>query len=423
MLNPQNLVSMRRVSLDGKPTSSQVSMHIISLNQPLEEAEKGRSVGITVDYLLSAEALHTGLQFKLQKGDIGGCLVTFYSIEEGEEKLIQTTSHKGVVAGSAGLNPLNFAVDLSALRAVAPLSGEVRRIPQQKLLLAYYYPWYTLESWSSPFLKDNPLKPYHSSSRDTILRHVEQAKVAGIDGFISSWWGPGSETDTNLVKLLEIAMQQEFKVVINFETLAGENEGPLNATELERWLAYALSHYSQHPAILRVEGKPVIVLWATGTVPLESWEAIFTSLRAQGLDAVYLGMGYDLSNLEVFDGVYEYVVFNIPNLERTAQSMGRAVHYFSLLSESAMPKIWAATVQPGYDDTLIPGREGQVQERLNGDFYRFTWESALASDPDWIFITTWNEWWEHTYIEPSQLYGDLYVQITSEYASQWKGDG
>ncbi|MGB3905510.1 MAG: glycoside hydrolase family 99-like domain-containing protein [Anaerolineae bacterium] len=39
-------------------------------------------------------------------------------------------------------------------------------------------------------------------------------------------------------------------------------------------------------------------------------------------------------------------------------------------------------------------------------------EAALHSDPDWIFITTWNEWWEHTYIEPSESYGDQYLEIT-----------
>ena len=39
---------------------------------------------------------------------------------------------------------------------------------------------------------------------------------------------------------------------------------------------------------------------------------------------------------------------------------------------------------------------------------------------DWIFITTWNEWWENTSIEPGELYGDQYLQITKEYAEKWK---
>ena len=96
--------------------------------------------------------------------------------------------------------------------------------------------------------------------------------------------------------------------------------------------------------------------------------------------------------------------------------------YFPLLMDDPEPKIFAATVQPGYDDHLLPDRGGgQVQERLEGDFYRSTFEAALASDPDWIFITSWNEWWETTQIEPSESYGDLYLQITREYVDRWKG--
>ena len=40
----------------------------------------------------------------------------------------------------------------------------------------------------------------------------------------------------------------------------------------------------------------------------------------------------------------------------------------------------------------------------------------LAGNPDWVFITTWNEWWEHTHIEPSEKFGDQYLRITEEYA-------
>ncbi|MBC7194961.1 MAG: hypothetical protein H5U37_04825, partial [Caldisericia bacterium] len=55
-------------------------------------------------------------------------------------------------------------------------------------------------------------------------------------------------------------------------------------------------------------------------------------------------------------------------------------------------------------------------------YYWNTFETAIESDPDWIFITTWNEWWEHTYIEPSELYGGLYLWITYVFANKWKGN-
>jgi hypothetical protein len=122
----------------------------------------------------------------------------------------------------------------------------------------------------------------------------------------------------------------------------------------------------------------------------------------------------------VFDGLHEYGVFTFADLVQTYLSTARGVRYYPLLSDQHTPKIWAATVQPGYDDTLQPGRQGLVQDRLNGDFYRATWEAAIQSDPHWIFITTWNEWYEHTHIEPGELYGDQYLEITREYADLWR---
>jgi len=94
--------------------------------------------------------------------------------------------------------------------------------------------------------------------------------------------------------------------------------------------------------------------------------------------------------------------------------------YHPLLTGDAEPKAWAATAHPGHDDRPIPGREGLFRDRENGDFYRSTFDAALASDPDWIFISTWNEWWEHTHIEPSENFGELYLEITQVYAHQWK---
>jgi hypothetical protein len=44
-----------------------------------------------------------------------------------------------------------------------------------------------------------------------------------------------------------------------------------------------------------------------------------------------------------------------------------------------------------------------------------SWNAALASHPDWITITTFNEWFEGAMIEPSVHYGDLYLNITRGY--------
>ena len=42
-----------------------------------------------------------------------------------------------------------------------------------------------------------------------------------------------------------------------------------------------------------------------------------------------------------------------------------------------------------------------VTERWNGETYRVLWQEAIAAGPDWVLITSWNEWHEGTEIEPS----------------------
>jgi hypothetical protein len=76
-------------------------------------------------------------------------------------------------------------------------------------------------------------------------------------------------------------------------------------------------------------------------------------------------------------------------------------------------------VLPGYDDSRVPGRQHPYSvPRNNGATYRRSWTAALASNPDWVTITTFNEWFEGAMIEPSSHYGNLYLNITRQYAER-----
>ena len=415
VLNPAGILSSRLMETLGQPTRASAGLPQLALNQPLDSARGGATAGVVVDLAVAPEAAGEPLRFLLQKGSVNGSVVRLWLVRESGLDPIESVEHRKVVPDSAGKNPLEFSIDLSALRAVAPRKTQVAAPGLKRMLWAFYYPWYGLADWASPRLQDRPVTPYASNDPEAMAQHVEQAKGAGIDGFISSWWGPGHSTDQNLKRLLEVARERDFSVSIYFETLSngkGREEG-----QIFDWLLYYLATYRDHPALFKVGGKPLVVVWASTTVPIEAWKRVFERLRERGLDAVYLAMSYDPGNLLVFDGLHQYGVFTIPKLAETMALAGRATRYYPLLADTPEPKIWAATVQPGYDDTLLPDRNGgKTRDREDGAFYRSTWEAALASNPDWIFITTWNEWWEHTHIEPSEKFGDQYLRITEEYA-------
>ena len=75
-----------------------------------------------------------------------------------------------------------------------------------RLVLAFYYAWYDENTWTADKVPDMPLSPYRSADRATIERHVREARGAGIDALVQSWYGPGSNpTESNLVTLLDVA--------------------------------------------------------------------------------------------------------------------------------------------------------------------------------------------------------------------------
>jgi Glycosyl hydrolase family 99 len=61
-----------------------------------------------------------------------------------------------------------------------------------------------------------------------------------------------------------------------------------------------------------------------------------------------------------------------------------------------------------------------VSDRENGAYYDAQWRAALEAGTDWVVVTSWNEWWENTHIEPSVRYGDFYVRRTSEWATRFR---
>jgi len=332
----------------------------------------GNSVGVTMDYAVTSRGrLLTPVPYVFEQGGDGSSVLRVYHVAEEGPALLAEIIHPGD-------DPYQFALNLSPLDAQPRLTGEIPARPA-KMLWAYYYPWYYAGGWDTSILQDQPVLGYYGSdSRAVIERQVEEAQSAGIDGFISSWWGPGSDTDENLRTLLDVAQARNFSVMINFELLDWDGQ-PRGEAEVLEWLRYAVSEYGAQPAYVRVDGRPVFVIWASASLPNAVWESILVQLRAEGLEPFLIGQfGGEwarLDDLGVFDGLYQYNILNVMSannqtetLFHVYESTGRAVRYYPLLMDAPTPRLWAATVQPGYDDHLIPGRQTPILGRENGDY-------------------------------------------------------
>jgi len=388
------------------------------LEQPLADA-LARTVKVQYDLVMTGLDNDTHIFFENQKGDWGVTTAEFYNYNSSSATPIASWSNLLDKPGDPS-NPFSFSIADSHFTTGGSLS--LRHV-LPRLVLAFYYPWYDLDSWSSPVLEDHPLIPHSSDDMEAITGHINWAQQYGIHGFISSWWGSGNYRDANFAKLLAAAQGTDFKATIYFETVG---ERFRTTQDIINQLEYVLESYSDHPNFLRYQGKPVIFLYSVenvarnrGQTPLQAWQAILDQIRADGYDAVWIGQTFDPSYLEVFDGLHAYGFYDPDMLEVYSSVSGRVRTYQFLQDPNAERKIWAPAVMPGYDDDLLDRPGSWYLDRAGGDTYDFTFQAAIQSQADWIVITSFNEWWEHTHIEPSDNHGFTYLELTKEWSDSF----
>ncbi len=275
-------------------------------------------------------------------------------------------------------------------------------------VLAFYYAWFDANTWTPNLVSDMPAQTYNSSDPAAISRHIQQAKSAGIDAFVVSWIGTNNPTDWNFKTMLGSAQAAGFAATIDFEVQHfGSRDQVVSA------LSYVRDNLMSQPAFLRDNGRPVLFFWREQNFSVSDW----ASIRAQvdpNHQQLWIAEGVDISYQQVFDGQHLYSIAWSPDPNATLNDWSNRVH------RAGADKTWVATVMPGYDDTRTTRSGRFARARDNGNFYRATWQAAINSRADLIIIDSFNEWVEGSMIEPSVSYGNLYLDLTRQYAAQFK---
>lgn len=317
---------------------------------------------------------------------------------------------------------LLMMVALALLSSRSAQAAPAAQSTGDPLTLAFYYSWFDEGIWSYDQLSDLPAEQYVSRDRAAMGRHIEQAQRAGIDALVVAWYGPGgqwNQTEPNLVALLEEAAARNFKIAILFETTS-----PFfaNTGDVQNALAHALTTHVNHPAFLRVDGRPVIFFWKPTLYGVEGWRAVRSAVDPN-FSSIWISEGVDTSYLSVFDGHHLYSNTWSPPADLSAINAKFAGQVAGARAQHGTHKYWVATAMPGYDDIKIRPGYGFAQDREGGAYYERSWQAAIGSSPDWVVITSFNEWPEGSYIEPSVAFGDHYLNLTTAFSAQFKAGG
>ncbi len=277
--------------------------------------------------------------------------------------------------------------------------------------------------WQAGVLTDRPaIGAYDSRQAGVAATHIDQAKSAGIDAFIVSWFGVGDGLTTTPVlnNMLDRAAERGFAVaaaVDVFDPNYNRNrDGMVNSLN---WLVHDRAN---HPAYLRYNGKPVIffVFQERAGLTDADWLAIRNQVDpnrstiwiAEGIGGCCLHGG-------AMDGMYAF------NLAWANGSVARFTQEKNATLRQG-GSLYIPTVHPGWNEDLIAARDGRPnptspRDRAGGQFLANSFNGAVASGADVILIVSWNEFMENSHIEPSQLYGTQSLDTLRPLIAAWKG--
>jgi len=364
------------------------------------------------------------VRIEVQKGHLGNTTVSFLPRDGTTPTAFASYIHRGVAPGSSQANQRTFSLAVSQITSriepwVLPAPSE-SSIGGQKVL-AFYYPWYgSPDGPSDEWVHWNPLRAnrdsthvpaagyYDSLDPETVRRHIGQAKEAGIDGFIASWWGLHTFEDRAFGVLLEAAEQEDFLVTVYYESAELYSQIVSDVSAI-------VSRYASSPAFLVVDGLPAIFFYVRviSKFTVEEWERAFEMLDQRNRSIFAIADSLDPRYLEAFEGLHTY--------NPVAMTMETTAELYRSASLAARMKgnLFAATVLPGYEEAVYRPTSPRA-DRDGGDTYHAYWDLAKASKPHWILITSFNEWHEGSEIEPSVEFGTHYLEQTLREAAAWR---
>ncbi|HEX8080642.1 MAG TPA: DNRLRE domain-containing protein [Jatrophihabitans sp.] len=267
---------------------------------------------------------------------------------------------------------------VTGLVVVGPNQTAPAAAAEAPIRAAFYYGWFPeTEHWRSQYTPT--VGKYDSSDPAVVSTQVRQAKAAGLNAFISSWWGQATATDKRLPLLLDTAAAQGFKVMPYYEK---EGFGNPSAAQLESDLGYLAAKAAVSPSWQRVGGKPVLFVYNADDTTCD----VTARWAAANQGRFYL-------NMKVMHGY------------RTCAVQPDSWHQYGPASTIQNVLPWSSNVAPGF------WRFDEAAPRLVRDLATF--KAALAeqvkSGAQWQLMTSWNEWGEGTGVESTVQFSQAYT--------------
>ncbi len=339
----------------------------------------------------------------------------------------------------------------AACLGLAPFLASARAFGSAPLVAAHYYLWFPAHFEGGRYLRARlrpPQRPwlgeYSSSSAATVEQHIAWASSFGVDVFTLDYWPSAPERNARIDEAFLAARNLDHVRFCIFYELAdlgydvASGNTVFDALAVDRFLhdmEDIATRYFPHPSQLRIDGRPVIVLYVTRTATGRFAEAMlhFRHRMAQlGFDPFVIGDEVfwvvaredgsgnseepQRGRIALFDAITAYNLYDSSRPGHAgygAQSafLADARVLFARYREAAPATPVIPLAMPGYNDRATrPEARHHVIPRQwtrgagEGTFFA-EWLRGFTLplvDPrvPMLFVTSWNEWNEDTAIEP-----------------------
>lgn len=302
----------------------------------------------------------------------------------------------------------------------------------EKVVLADYFMFWDTATFTPDLMWDTPAAGgYNSSDGGTISRHVAQAQQACLNGFGAHWIGVNEGNTTgNFDQLLGASSGTNLQhAIVYIGNSFGASEGDIIAS-----LNHVLSAWGQHPNYLRLGGKPVIIFtdmprpWGNDAAALEGWKRVRAAVDPNH-NSIWMAEGLTTMYNPTFDGLYVYRIDHRDYPSSWTKQARWANALRAAERQTGTGLYFADTIAPGFDDTRSVNLPNDARaaaphfarDRRNGGYYADTFNATANTGGDMLFVKSFNEWIEGTEIEPGTTYGDLYLNLTCQYANTYRG--
>lgn len=329
--------------------------------------------------------------------------------------------------------------------ATASDSEAEAQLQDRNLFAAFYYPWYVAEEWENdwdaeparPYGTDGArqLRLYASDDPKIFNRHLELAEEFAIDVLVLSWMGQGSRTDINLQKVLAEAEGRKVKFAILYESWVnlGSSTDKVKRIDFSSEsvrsqffddLAYLrTNYYERYPNQFTIDGKAMLYLYLVRNyrnLPLGFVDRIRATLAPRPVhivaDVAYFGPDrhpFTAHNVDdvgprklLFDA---YTAYNMYSYSAVAD--GESALQYMMREAEPVFHDWAESVPfyphvlPAYKDFRdghgrLTGTKEEFRQSVCRVLKLRTWGRFSERFRRIVFITTFNEWYEGTSVEP-----------------------